>query len=71
MTNQTFLTIVSALSAAIGTALAGITLIPGLDDTYKAIAVFLLSIAGTFFSALLKPPTGPMVAKNPRPRRAK
>lgn len=63
MTNQTFIALASAFSAAISSALAGIVLLP-VDDLYKAIAVFFLSIIGTFLSALLKPPIGPQVAKD-------
>lgn len=66
MTNQTFIALASAFSAAISSALAGITLLP-IDDVYKAIGVFSLSIVGTFLSALLKPPTGPGVAPTTAP----
>lgn len=67
MTNQTFIQIISAVSAAIGSALAGITLLP-IEDYQKAIAIFALSTVGTFLSALLKPPVGPQVAANPEPK---
>lgn len=66
MTNQTFIALATAFSAAISSALAGITLLP-IEDLYKAIAVFALSIVGTFLSALLKPPIGPQVPKDTSP----
>lgn len=62
-----FITILSALSAAMGTALAGWTLLP-IDDVYKAIGAFVISVVGTFVSGLLKLPTGPQVAANPTPK---
>lgn len=69
MSNQTFLTILSATSSAIAVAIAGIVLLP-VDDVYKAFGAFVLSIVSTFLAGLLKPPTGPMVAKNPRAKRS-
>lgn len=62
MTNQTFLTLVGALSTTVGFAAAGIVALP-IDDTPKAIAAFALGVVGTFLSALLKPPSGPTVAQ--------
>lgn len=61
-----FITILSALSAAIGFAAAGIVALP-IDDAPKAIAAFALGVVGTFVSGLLKPPAGPQVAANPDP----
>lgn len=66
MDKQTFLTILSALSATIGVALAGIASLP-IEDWQKSIAIFFLSILGTFVSGLLKPPMGPQVPANPDP----
>lgn len=62
MSNQTFLAVLSATSSAIASAMAGIVLLP-IDDVYKAFGVFALSIVSTFLTGLLKPPTGPTVAK--------
>ena len=55
MTNQTFIALATAFSSAVATAMAGIVLLP-VEDGYKAIGVFALSIVSTFLSALLKPP---------------
>lgn len=66
MTNQTFVALATAFSATISSALAGIVLLP-LDDVYKAVGVFALSLVGTFLSALLKPPIGPQVPADPKP----
>jgi hypothetical protein len=69
VSNQTFLTILSATSSAVAAAMAGIVLLP-VDDVYKAFGVFGLSIVSTFLTGLLKPPTGPMVARNPRAKKS-
>ena len=67
MTNQTFLALASAFSSAVAAAMAGIVLLP-IEDGYKAFACFALSIVSTFLSALLKPPTGPLVAQDSTPK---
>lgn len=66
MTNQTFVALASAVAATVSSALAGIALLP-ITDVQKAVAIFALSLVGTFLSALLKPPTGPVVAADPKP----
>lgn len=65
-----FITILSALSLTASSALTGIVLLP-VDDIYKAFASFFVGLAATFLAGLLKPPTGPQVAANPRPPRRK
>lgn len=68
MSNPTFIAILSATSSAVAAAMAGIVLLP-IDDGYKAIGAFALSIVSTFLTGLLKPPTGPTVAANPEAKK--
>lgn len=66
--NINFMTVLSALSATAGVAVAGWVLLPGLSEPVHAIGGFILGLVATFLSGLLKPPTGPQVAKDPDPK---
>lgn len=63
MTNRTFITILSALSATAGSATAGWVLLPIHDDVVKAVGGFVIGLVATFLSGLLKPPSGPQVGE--------